>query len=556
MTATILEGDALGRLREMPDESVQCCVTSPPYFGLRDYRVEGQIGLEASPDEFVAALVVVFREVRRVLRSDGTLWLNIGDSYNADGRKGRAEMGKGKNAGYSAWVNKTAGGTKPKDLLLIPSLLAAGLRAPYYTGKIRDERERIWLAAMIDGEGCIHIHRRREGQANGNGYRRKADSFGPALEVANTSLAVVERCKTLTGMGTILRQEKDRRQPLYRWTVRTRECRDLLREVYPHLVAKQHEARIAVGCPSSGEHAAAAWEALKLLHGGSATTVDFPEPQSCFEPGWYLRSEIIWSKPNPMPESVTDRPTSAHEKLFLLSKRADYFYDQDAIREPHTEESLARARRNRFGGKYADADPAQHGALKAGNGFGPDGDPDIICSPGGRNKRNVWEVATQGFPEAHFATFPAKLVEPCVLAGSSPQACGVCGAPWQRLVDVEYENPGGRTTNGPRSVERRHLEHGSAGFAQRLERRSTTIGWTRSCTHADDDSRRCVVLDPFAGSGTVGVVCEWHGRDFIGIELNPEFAEMARRRIATEGPLRRAARRPRELDAAQLGLLD
>lgn len=191
--------------------------------------------------------------------------------------------------------------------------------------------------------------------------------------------------------------------------------------------------------------------------------------------GWYLRSDVVWSKLNPMPESVTDRPTSAHEHLFLLTKQARYYYDADAIREPHSEVSLARAQRNRTGGKYADSRPAEHGAIKRGNGYGPDSDSSIVCSPGGRNKRNVWEIASSPFPEAHFATYPPLLVEPCILAGS---AAGDC------------------------------------------------------------------VLDPFCGSGTTGVVAAWHGRDFVGVELNPEYAEMARRRIETEGRLGRAAHRP------------
>jgi DNA modification methylase len=126
----ILEGDCRHRLRELDPGSAQTCVTSPPYFGLRDYGHNGQLGLEATPDEYVAALVGVFREVRRELRDDGTVWLNLGDSYNADGRKGRTHMGEGKNNGYSAWVNKTMDGTKPKeDLLGIPSMVAFALRA-------------------------------------------------------------------------------------------------------------------------------------------------------------------------------------------------------------------------------------------------------------------------------------------------------------------------------------------------------------------------------------------------------------------------------------------
>lgn len=324
MTWRVLEGSCLDRLRELADGTVQCCITSPPYFGLRDYGVDGQLGLERTPCEYVAALVGAFREVRRVLRDDGTLWLNLGDSYNADGRKGRAHMGIGKNNGYSAWVNKTMEGTKPKDLLMVPAMVALALRAD----------------------------------------------------------------------------------------------------------------------------------------------------------GWYLRSEIIWAKPNPMPESVRDRPTSAHEKVFLLSKRPAYFYDAEAVRERDAGQDHARSVLT----DEASLEPS--GGLRNGHR----GIRTIEGRNGsGRSKRNVWEIATQPYSEAHFATFPPKLVEPMVLAGS-------------RSGDT--------------------------------------------------------VLDPFAGAGTVGVVCAWHCRDFVGVELNPNYAEMARRRIAADGQLGRSARRARAVIAGQGSLLE
>ncbi len=183
--------------------------------------------------------------------------------------------------------------------------------------------------------------------------------------------------------------------------------------------------------------------------------------------GWWLRSEIVWHKPNPMPESVKDRPTKAHEMVYLLTKSPKYFWDAEAVREPHLEVSLMRARRKRFGGKYQDTDPAEHGRLKAGANYGPTGDPDKVCSPGGRNLRTVWTIPTAPFPEAHFATFPPALVEPMIKAGSRP----------------------GDT-----------------------------------------------VLDPFAGAGTTLLVAAQLGRDAIGIELNPDYAEMARRRVLTDSP--------------------
>jgi DNA modification methylase len=539
----ILVGDCRELLAGLPERSVQTCVTSPPYFGLRDYGHDGQIGLEPTPDEFVAALVEVFREVRRVLRDDGTVWLNLGDSYFSTPTGNRGTKGALAGSGspkYEATLDEYSktkmrrppipAGHKAKDLIGVPWMVAFALRQPWYAGRIKNELDRVWLAAMIDAEGCVYIHRRPKGQDNGAGYARKADSFGSGLEVANTSLAVVERCQQITGRGSISRQDKDRRQPLYRWCLRTNECRDVLREVYPYLIAKQHEARIACGAPSSGERATAAWEALKILHGGGLTDVDFPAPASLHEPGWYLRMDNIWSKLNPMPESVTDRPTKSHEYVFLLSKGPRYFYDADAIREGAVSDhpsgnGYARPERE----SYKNPDGSARGQAAPWAGVG-----------GQRNRRSVWTVATQPYAGAHFATFPAKLIEPCILAGTSPKACGVCGAPWRRVVeqvregDHEAANRPKRTAGMDSGTSTLSLSgNGSKEWAERGGA-SRTVGWESSCAH-NDDTGACVVLDPFAGSGTTGVVCGWHGRGFIGCELNPEYAAMAQARIALEG---------------------
>ena len=152
----------------------------------------------------------------------------------------------------------------------------------------------------------------------------------------------------------------------------------------------------------------------------------------------------------------------------------------------------------------------------------------------GANLRNVWTIATQAYSGAHFATFPEKLVEPCILAGTSERGCcGECGAPWERVTERKQINPGNRQTNGPRSVERRHE---TAGFEQRLETQVETLGWKPACEH-DAEPAPCTVLDPFGGSGTVGLVADRLGRDAILIELNPEYAEMAERRIRDDAPL-------------------
>lgn len=248
MTVTIRYGDCRAILPTLADQSVHCCVTSPPYFGLRDYGHAGQIGLESTPDEYVAQMVAVFREVRRVLRDDATLWLNLGDSYASGGRGGGADGSKQTtNVGAVLGSKKASDGYKAKDLLGIPWRVAFALQAD----------------------------------------------------------------------------------------------------------------------------------------------------------GWYLRQDIIWSKPNPMPESVTDRCTKAHEYIFLMSKSARYSYDAKAIQEPFVYDGDVRMKT-----AYA---------VETGKSVGSEYRAPV--KQDGRNKRSVWEVSTQGFSEAHFATFPPDLIEPCIKAG-------------------------------------------------------------------------------------------------------------------------------------------
>jgi DNA modification methylase len=278
----ILLGDARRVLQDLPSESVQTIVTSPPYFGLRDYGKEGQIGLEETPTDYINALVDVFREAKRVLREDGTLWLNLGDTY-----AGRALRG---------------GGLRDKNLIGIPWRVAFALQAD----------------------------------------------------------------------------------------------------------------------------------------------------------GWNLRQDIIWSKPNPMPEPVLDRCTKAHEYIFLMSKSTKYFYDIDAIREPWKDNArdIQRAK---------DKHPGYQGKHSKGYGSAGSSTGQVIGDPDkGRNKRSVWSVTCHGFPGAHFATYPPELIRPCILAGSKPGD---------------------------------------------------------------------VVLDPFNGSGTTGYVALQEARRYLGIELNPEYVEIAVNRI-------------------------
>lgn len=347
----LLAGDCRDVLATLPADSVHCCVTSPPYFGLRDYGVTGQIGLEPSPAEYVAELVAVFREVRRVLRDDGTLWLNLGDSYAGSwGAQGHRITESDDPSWHSSQIKNhpkrsntgsiRSAGVKPKDLLGIPWLVAFALRAD----------------------------------------------------------------------------------------------------------------------------------------------------------GWWLRQDIIWSKPNPMPESVRDRCTKAHEYLFLLTKAERYYFDAAAIAENSITEDPRRPYTSE-GAWQLDGRPAEQAEHQLGRSSSK---PRTIKMPDGwdtgagghgsyhregrekgkthvadvpwekRNKRSVWTVATAPFSEAHFATFPPALIEPCILAG-----CPVGGS----------------------------------------------------------------VLDPFAGAGTTGLAADRLQRDAVLIELNPDYCQMAETRITDDAPL-------------------
>jgi DNA modification methylase len=440
VTVAILVGDALSRLRELPDASVHCCVTSPPYYGLRAYGTNvqvwggdpacahewsipaaiktgrkphdpgnyegfrsaayvgnreegmvpgarcarctawrGELGSEPDPETFIANLVAVFAQVKRVLHPTGTLWLNLGDSY--------AGSGKG-----------------------------------------------------TPGPNALIAHTQRQGFSGGG-----SDESVPRIATGQVPAGY--------------------------------KPKDLM--LMPHRVALALQAD-----------------------------------------GWWLRSAVVWAKKAPMPESVTDRPTSAYEMVFLLSKRATYFYDATAAREEaeygYREQPTATWDRAGTAGK----DPIRvTGTTRGAN-------PET-----GRNWRNVWHLGPEPYADAHFATFPTEIPRRAILAGTSARGvCPRCLAPWTRQTESEFVKLATRRDT------RKAIQPGAqmADINSRNEmgfNRVTHLGWAPGCRCAAGEPRAATILDPFLGSGTTALVADRLGRDAIGIELNPEYARMARERI-------------------------
>lgn len=373
---------------------------------MRSYIADGdplkpfEIGLEPTPELWIEHMVEVFREVRRVLRDDGLLWLNLGDAYAGSHGNGYQQTmdkvnrtsGVAGNFDLGRRNGRTDAGYKPKDLMMLPARVALALQ----------------------------------------------------------------------------------------------------------------------------------------------------------QDGWWLRSMIPWLKRNSMPESVTDRPSTSVEYVFLLTKSQRYFWDADAVRVEQPAATLDRYKKP-FVDRY---DKAAAGGYRGKFG----GQNGVQINTNGRNLRNgdfffqTWQgllteddeplaliVNPAPFKGSHFATFPPKLVEPMVKASTSEKGqCPTCGAPWARLTSTSYENPGNRTTNGPRSVANRDI---TAGFAQRLEKHSETLGWQHSCKCAPHEPVPQTVLDPFGGAGTVGLVADRLQRNAILCELSPAYTDIATTRLTNDAPM-------------------
>jgi len=502
-------------------------------------------------------MVEIFREVRRVLRKDGTLWLNLGDSYNSIGHK-KSNSGYGSTglAGGIAqehsptYRENSAPGLKHKDLCGIPWSIAKALQAPYYTGRIRSELDRVWLAATIDAEGtiCGFHHERKDG----DGIRT-----GVHIAITNTNRVMLDNAFRIWPTSKDQHNTHGKghfgKLDIWRWIAHDVDQLSLLMsELYPYLIAKKKQCLLAYNffelsknakrLGKGGEAEATRGKRSVLIHAISKLNhlqpSDIPswcvEPPSLYEQGWFLRQDLIWSKPNPMPESVTDRCTKSHEYLFLLTKSARYFYDAEAIKEGGSGRTPGN-RNYKYDGLVGHE--TKQGILAQS---------DIPQTD--RNKRSVWTVATAPYPEAHFATYPPDLIKPCIMAGTSAKGCcAKCGAPWERVMKVERESSwnrrkydghvsGNNTDSGAQQKQgslSNSDDRAEGGFG--LSKVCETIGWQPTCecavwgdkwTEDNWPPIPCTVLDCFAGSGTTGAVALELGRKAILIELNPKYIEL------------------------------
>lgn len=563
MTVQILRGDCRELLKTLPSDSVHCCVTSPPYWGLRSYLPDGhpekhlEIGGEPTLEAWVQTMVEVFREVRRVLRPDGTLWLNLGDAYAGQRAPGGITPSARRDDEPIPRSDRAVAGLKPKDMMGQPWRVAFALQQPYYTGQIKNEADRVWLAAIIDGEGCFFIHKRKAGtaahskftRADGSeaNYSRTADTYGAGLEICNTNLAIIQRVQAVAGAGTTTSQSpaqnNRRKQTIYRWRVGPNEAKRIAQECYPHLVGKQHQARLLFACPSSGEAGAAAHQAMMDLHNGIPTSVDYPPPPSLFEPGWYLRQECIWSKSNPMPESVRDRCTKAHEHVFLLAKSERYFYDFDAMQEPTTGGANPRTAGNKTHKHTAAYESGDEKMRTKGGLLGYDErqaakraarQPQVKgWATEGKHDAQAWarneaqgKYRGNGVGFGHGTDKDARQRER--VAGVNPKASQDAAGSKQNESFSEAISGELVDTRNPRTVWTIPT-HGFKGahfatFPPALAERCITAGCPEGGT----------VLDPFGGSGTVGMVADRQHKSAILIDLDERNVPMATERITAD----------------------
>ncbi len=638
----IICGDSLSVMKEMPAESIDMVMTSPPYWGLRDYGFEqifggdkdcehewgnqishpkqekrtikqlrsssglswnrgenasifkwqeyspknqgnfclkcqawkGQLGLEPTPEFYIEHLTEIFNEAKRALKKEGTLWLNISDSYI------------GQNLGQIKKYKK---------------------------------EDAMWLAAFIDSEGSLQIHKQKRGN--------NSPAYQPHIAIGMTQREMLDQAYKITNLGCVWKMKGKTKtgKPLYQWSVRGQQGKELIEEIHPHLLLKKKQASLLwLLCknlkdkkdgkfvkPENLKYREKLWLNVKNLSQKYCADIEIEElnfkaglqskcmafiPErlawSLIQDGWILRNKNIWYKRNAMPSSVTDRFSNRWEYLFMFSKSTksvywtnkktlklatkqpagiqgiegedwgwgrcpkcegcgeiiykekpkncsrckglgkikisfwtghDYYFDLDAVRQPYTEPL------NRWGGEKID--------IPKKTKWKSDEEKAKWCMsvrekqsrpyPAGKNPGDVFEINTQSFPEAHFAVFPEKLCLKPIKAGCPEKVCKKCGKARERIVNHESNYIKREQAHAPRSEP---SKVDSTGWNPPNIQQG---GWTSCKCNAGFEGG--IVLDPFAGAGTVGVVAKSMGRRFILIDIKEEYMKMAKRRVAQIG---------------------
>ncbi len=583
-------------LEDLPlkPQSVSCCITSPPYWGLRDYGLapeiwggdsdcqhewgneriiatgrhdcdselrkgrtpagnetastgqfcrlcgawRGCLGLEPTPELYIEHLIYVFDKVRNVLRDDGTLWVNLGDSYISSGQVNNHQE------------------TRIAEIL----------------PQVKSDPMDSWAAGFFDGEGNIAIVKNAGREA---GKLR--------ITAAQVDKNPIERLQYLFG-GSIRKAKanKVKWRDYWVWELSAQKAVDALKRMEPCLIVKKQQAYLAYEFQSTVgdnnkkprltdeiiEKRLDIKRQISLLNHNVEDKYKPPKAKDLAlipehfviamqRAGWWVRSTIIWNKPNPMPESCTDRPTTSHDYIYLFTKAARYFYDADAVREE------AEYGYSLQSGSFDASIGGKHGSktVKPGDGMG------------GRNLRSVWTIATKPFKDAHFATFPPEIPEKCIKAGTPVKICAECGVAWVRVVEKGFTDHDGETDtayNTGKSSAGRLAKLRQAARAQGGEYVNTTktLGFRPNCECYDSEYRKmlprtkhgrkrhqqeaqgewilrarrrpgkmewqgnkAIVLDIFGGSGTVAEVANKLGHDAVLIEASTEYCKLAKKRL-------------------------
>lgn len=537
----VLKGDALEVLQTLPTEYVNCIVTSPPYWGLRDYSVEGQLGLEKTFEEYIDKLCTIFDETKRVLRKDGTLWVNLGDSYigGGGGNYGNGiSTACGKDKHLTNVANKPAflkaNNLQAKSLCLIPFRFAIEMvnrgwicrnviiwHKPncmpssakdrftvdfeylFFFVKSKEKstdikewlpnrlkpEEASWLAAMIDTEGTI-------GTRYSKYTKNRRGSIAPYITVNNSCKALVDKCYQLTKLGTIRKDTAKTNFDMWRWEVTHNRAISIIGEVYPYLIQKKEQAKVAIalqktnfrrGSPKGSNNGSVRltkeewqikesyWRMMKQLNQKEIKSSELPEPNL----NRYSGCEKYWFEQQFEPRTTLDD----------LTRRTNKYWSDDIADGGTGKQNKGRDRREFYGEQ-------------------------------GRNKRTVWTIPTKPYPEAHFAVYPAELIRTCIKAGCPRYICKKCGKAREKVFEVINRTPKKEDCSTKQYAK---STHGNEG--ERIDKGYTDCG-------CNAGFRPGVVLDPFAGSGTTLEEAIRQGKNYIGIELKDDYIKLIEKRLS------------------------